>query len=738
MGKSIIKLLKLKRETVIIFLLITAVTTYSSEKEKIKVAAEPDYPPYSIVNEDNHADGFSVDLFKAAAKAVELEVDFTVGLWSNIKEDLTNEKIDALPLVGRTPEREELYDFTFPYLSVHGAVFVKEGIKGIESLSDLKGKKIVVMQSDNAEEFVRRENITDKIYTTTTYQEAFLKLSQGLYDALIAQRITGLNIIDTLELSNIETVDFQIPEFKQDFCFAVKKGDTELLAKLNEGLSIIIADKTYDELYLKWFGPEIDKSFSAHYLIRPALYSLSGIVILMIILWIVTLKREVKKRSSHLQIEIEGHKSTLKKLQKEQQLHKESEKQIRLLLNSTVEGIFGIDNNGICTFINDSALNHLRYSNAEECIGQQIENLIRKKDNQCYNNQESAAIQVTETGDDIHIDNKIIWRKDNTCFNAEYHAHPIIKNEKVIGSVITFWDTTKKIEAQNELINLKNDLKRKVKERTAELNSKVEKLNKNQKAMLFLIEDLNNISKELKKEREKLQESNRELEAFTYSVSHDLRAPLRTINWYTDFLIEDYAPSLDSEGKRFIDTIQKGAKKMDNLITDLLNMSRISRNSMTFSKTNMQELVKSVYTNIATSKEQKEFIFKVKDIPIAYCDKKLITQVWQNLISNSLKYSTHSSNKYIEVGAKESKTGDEVLYYIKDNGTGFDNNHVEKIFSLFQRLHPDKEFEGTGIGLAIVSRIINRHNGKVWAHGEVGKGALFTFSLPKINRDYVQ
>ena len=152
-----------------------------------------------------------------------------------------------MPLVGRTPEREEVYDFTLPYLSLHGAVFVRKGTKGINSISDLKDKEVVVMAGDNAEEFVRREKISDKIFTTHTFKEAFKDLNNGNYDAVLTQRVLGIKLLEEMGIDEIEPLNFQIPKFRQDFCFAVKKGDTELLASLNEGLSIVIANGTYDE-----------------------------------------------------------------------------------------------------------------------------------------------------------------------------------------------------------------------------------------------------------------------------------------------------------------------------------------------------------------------------------------------------------------------------------------------------------------------------------------------------------
>jgi len=243
-----------------------------------------------------------------------------------------------------------------------------------------------------------------------------------------------------------------------------------------------------------------------------------------------------------------------------------------------------------------------------------------------------------------------------------------------------------------------------------------------------MVEDLNEITVELKTERKKLEESNQELEAFTYSVSHDLRAPLRAINGFSNFLLEDYSTQLDEEGKRYLDTIRTNAAKMDQLITDLLNLSRISRTEIKLQEVKMTEFVQSIYHEVATETEKKEFNVIINDMPMVKCDTFLIKHVWQNLLENALKYSSKSEKKKIEIGSKKEK--DEISFFVQDFGVGFNPKYINKLFGVFQRLHRQDEFEGTGVGLAIVKRVISRHGGKVWAEGEEGEGATFYFSLP--------
>ncbi len=228
---------------------------FNPKIDTLFVASEPDYPPFCIVDEKGNADGFSVDLIKVVAEVMHLHVQVKVGPWAEIKQELVEGKIDALPLVGRSPEREEVYDFTFPYHTMNGAVFVRNGTKDIKTLNDMKQKDIVVMKEDNAHEFVKRVKLSDKIHSTETYNIAFQELSEGKYDAVIAQKLLGLQLLNDMNINNVKALDVILTDFNQDFSFAVQEGDRELLSILNEGLSIIIANGTYNELHKKWWTP---------------------------------------------------------------------------------------------------------------------------------------------------------------------------------------------------------------------------------------------------------------------------------------------------------------------------------------------------------------------------------------------------------------------------------------------------------------------------------------------------
>jgi signal transduction histidine kinase len=235
---------------------------------------------------------------------------------------------------------------------------------------------------------------------------------------------------------------------------------------------------------------------------------------------------------------------------------------------------------------------------------------------------------------------------------------------------------------------------------------------------------------ELKRAQESLLKVNQELESFSYSVSHDLRAPLRAIHGYGKMLKEKYVSHAgDAEANRLMDNIINNAKKMGNLIDDLLTFSRLGRKEMSKRIVPMDELVRHLCTELKTEHTDRNIEFQIKSLLSAEADGVAIKQVWLNLISNAVKYTRFKEHAIIEIGSEIK--GNEIIYHVKDNGAGFDMRYSGKLFGVFQRLHSDDEFEGTGVGLAIVKKIISKHEGRVWGEAKVNEGAIFYFTLNK-------
>jgi len=235
------------------------------------------------------------------------------------------------------------------------------------------------------------------------------------------------------------------------------------------------------------------------------------------------------------------------------------------------------------------------------------------------------------------------------------------------------------------------------------------------------------LNKELQDSIISLEMANKELESFSYSVSHDLRAPLRAVGSFSNIMVDEYAEKLDDEGRRMLNIVISNAKRMSEMVDKLLEFSRLGKKAIRKDEIDMEKLVENCIHEISRSQHFKAVI-TVGKLPPAKGDYALLSHVWTNLITNAIKYSEKKKGPEIEICSYNNQ--DEIIYYIKDNGAGFDMAYAGKLFGVFQRLHGGEEFQGTGVGLAIVQRIVARHGGRIWAEGEVNKGARFYFTLP--------
>jgi PAS domain S-box-containing protein len=239
-------------------------------------------------------------------------------------------------------------------------------------------------------------------------------------------------------------------------------------------------------------------------------------------------------------------------------------------------------------------------------------------------------------------------------------------------------------------------------------------------------EKIKQLNTDLQNNVNQLELTNKELESFSYSVSHDLRAPLRAINGYTKIIEEDYSKKMDEEERKLFENIRSNAEKMGMLIDDLLSFSRLGKKPVEKSKIDMKAIVNNVLNEINKSVRHHASV-KIHELTPSDGDPALLYQVWTNLISNAIKYSSKMEKPEVEIGSIQS--GEETIYYVKDNGAGFDMKYTDKLFGVFQRLHSPSEFEGTGVGLAIVYRIITKHGGRIWAESKVDEGAVFYFTI---------
>ena len=356
------------------------------------------------------------------------------------------------------------------------------------------------------------------------------------------------------------------------------------------------------------------------------------------------------------------------------------------LYNNAPCGYHSLDINGDFIKINDTALSWLGYSR-DEIIGKRnFADLLTPE------GREAFIRNFKDFKSKGHVNNLEyeMVRKDGTILPVLLSATAVKdKDSNFIATRTTIIDHTERKQHENEIVKL------------------------------------NTI---LQEHGYNLEYANKELEAFTFSVSHDLRAPLRAINGFSRILLDDYRDKLDTEGQKMLETVWNNANHMRQLIDDLLRLSKAGRQELTYARIDMKALFNSMFEEVKQLYPERNIKISMNSLPKAYGDLALLKQVISNLLSNAVKFSGKMETSEIEIGSESEMN--ELIYYVKDNGTGFDMKYVHELFGVFRRLNNADDYEGTGVGLALVKRIIEKHGGRVWANSEPEKGATFYFSLP--------
>ncbi len=494
------------------------------------------------------------------------------------------------------------------------------------------------------------------------------------------------------------------------------------------------------------------------------------------------------------------------------------EARIRLLLDSTMEGILGLDLEGRCAFCNPAALSLLGYGRAEELLGQSVHERIHhhRRDGTEYPRSECPTCDVDHLDSEFHVEDEFFWRADGKSFPAESRACPIFNGGRPVGTVLTFSDITDRKRAEAEfrarslyarslleasldpLVTISPEGKitdvnaatesvtgsnrwalidsdfsdyftepekaqdgyrevltkgtirdypltiRHASGRTTDVlyNATTYRNEEGDVVGVFAAarditerkraeEEIRHLNEDLERRvhdrTAELQAANRELEAFSYSVSHDLRAPLRAIDGFSRIVVEEYGPELPPDGRDYLVKVRDATKQMGRLIDDLLGFSRLGRQPLRRQRVLPAEVVQACLDDLAPEAEGRRVETLVGELSCCEADPALLKQVWINLLSNALKFTRKRDIARIEVGS--CVADGRSMYFVKDNGVGFDIRYAGKLFGVFQRLHSVEEYEGTGVGLAIVQRIVRRHGGRIWADAAVDRGATFFFTL---------
>ncbi len=366
---------------------------------------------------------------------------------------------------------------------------------------------------------------------------------------------------------------------------------------------------------------------------------------------------------------------------------RESEERYRVLVENINDVIYSLDASGVITYVSPVIERISRYR-ADELVGTRFDRLVHPEDLPGLIEEFAETIE----GNINEYEYRLL-DKDGTIHYVRTSSRTISKDGIVTGLTAIMTDITERKLAEIRLRELYTDLERKVAERTADL-----------------------------------EKANRELESFSYTVSHDLRAPLRHINGFFEMFRREMGDMPNEKARHYMEVISDSVKRMGQLIDDLLTFSRMGRADLAVKPVDMESLAGNVVKDLSDEIKARSISVSRNPLPAAKGDMAMLRVVLVNLLSNAVKFTSKNEHPAIEIGC-ETKNGENV-YFVKDNGAGFDMKYADKLFGVFHRLHSDKEFEGTGIGLATVKSIIQRHGGRIWAEGEVGKGACFYFTLP--------
>ena len=358
------------------------------------------------------------------------------------------------------------------------------------------------------------------------------------------------------------------------------------------------------------------------------------------------------------------------------------------VVESSDDAIISKTLNGMVTAWNSGAERLFGYSSAES-VGKPMDRLLPLE----RATEESDILARIARGERVDHFETVRVRKDGKRVDISATISPVKDSSgAIVGVAKIARDITQRKTSEVEILKLNDELEEKVKLRTAQLEA-----------------------------------ANKELETFSYSVSHDLRAPLRHISGFSQLLVEEFGANLAPGARHYLDRIQAGTQNMGVLVDELLHLARVGRHALNRRTTNLKELVAEVITLLLPESEGRQVEWAISDLSTAQCDPVLVRQIFQNLLSNALKFTRPRAQAVIEVSCREE--GGQPVFMVRDNGIGFNMKYVDKLFGVFQRLHRAEDFEGTGIGLATVQRIVHKHGGQVWAEGELDKGAAFYFTL---------
>ena len=833
----------------------------SAQKSILVVGSEEDYPPFAIGKSDGQADGFTVELWKKVAAEAGLEYTIRVRPFRQILNEFKAREIDVMINLAQSEKRREFSDFSVPHVVVQGAIFVRKGETRIRSESDFGGKSIIVIDGDLAHDYATSKGWKEQLVLVRTAADGLNLLSSGKHDAMLLSKLAGMETLLRLKIPNVKPLNARAG-FAQKFSFAVRKGNAELLASINEGLSVVKSSGDYDVLYEEWFGVFDVREVTFLSLLK---YLVPVAAVLLVFLGVVFVRQYEREKVAHRL--------------------RESEERYRRIIETAEEGVLTLDTEGRTTFANPKMARMLGYR-VEEIVGKRISDfadmadrsgngdyskprergvadqydfMFRRKDGSALwtfistnpicnaagadlgtlamitditeRKQAETALRrekelsetATRIGTLIHanLDPAIILqcvveqgsaalRSDTAAiagrlgedWRVRYlHGMPVetvgtrldLKRERHIMQAIVEVEVVPVADAFNDSrVNAEHVRRYDIRSvlaapipirgepvgvfffqyhsvphafTKAEMNFArqlglsagialenarlFEEQHRAEQELRRAKADLTRTNTDLEhvvaERTAELRETVAELEHFSYSITHDMRAPLRAMQGFATILNEEGADRLSDEHKDYLSRIGSVAGRMDKLITDALNFSKAVRQELISERVDVTQLLGEIQGSYPELEQSEAEIEIQGEIPDVMGNVAGLTQCFSNLLGNAVKFVKPGQKPQILIWAErvserelEGQTGKNLVtgqrenlawvrIWVEDKGVGMSKDFQPRVFDMFQRESDDHE--GTGIGLALVRKVTERMGGKVGVESEPGQGSRFWLIL---------
>lgn len=643
-----------------------------SPPAELIIATDVNYPPYYSRTEDGRGQGIVVDKWALWSKRTGVPVRVEATDWAVAQSSVQNGSRDVLDPVSYTEPRASLYEFSKAYAPVEARVYFDRSITGISDVASMGGFTIGAKKGSACANWLAERGIDNfRLYPTS--------------ESLVRAAGTG-----EVRLFCMDSISAQYFLFKFGFSeqfretprlysttirWAVKKGRTGLRDFIQQGFDQITPEELA-EIDARWYGSAVEFPLSTRFLIYGVI---AGAVLLslgmLLVVWNRLLSRQVGVRTAELH-------TAMRLLQADAE-------RIQVLYNSAPCGYHSLNADGVFVSVNDTEL---------EWLGQTREEIVgKRKFSDFLGAQGSRDFAINypiflREGEIRDVEYEIV--RDDGRVTSILLSAKMVRDAggKALMSSATLHDITERKNAEDKVRQLNTELERRIEERTAQLSA-----------------------------------ANEELSAFSYSLSHDLRGPLRAIDGFSKLVLEHSADRLDELGRSYLARVRRASKRLGMLIDDMLKLSRVSFAEPVRSNVDLSQMAREIAAEFSRSTPERAVRFQIGNELFARGDPGLVRIVLENLIGNAWKYTSKHDQARIELG-RMADAGEDI-FFVKDDGVGFDMAYAEKLFAPFQRLHDTSDFEGTGIGLATVQRVIGRHRGRVWANGEVGRGATVFFTL---------